>query len=175
MKIRSLSPELFPKAASLLDHAFAPSRYEVQLFDKLHENSRTMHEWVSIVRDSVIAYIGFTNAYDKKSAVGLHLGLLAVAPQMQRQGIGSELLRFALRQEVIRESTIFVLGDVKFYQKFGFEPCAVPKCSIDKGNRNFLSIRNESSGEYTVGYEPEFTKIVPSRIRNKLSPQKRDR
>ncbi len=175
MKIRELTPELFPKAASLLDHAFAPSRYEVQLFDKLHENCRTMYEWVCIVRDSVIAYIGFTNAYDKKSVVGLHLGLLAVAPQMQRQGIGFELLRFALRQDVIRESTIFVLGDMKFYQKFGFEPCSVPKCSIDKGKKNFLSIRNESSHEYTVGYDPEFTEIAPSRKRNKMSSKKRDR
>jgi putative acetyltransferase len=159
MKIRTLTPEYYPKAASLLDHAFAPCRYEVQLFDKLHDNSRTMHEWVCLVRESVVAYIGFTNAYDQKSVVGLHLGLLAVAPQMQRQGIGSELLRFALRQDVIRESTIFVLGDVKFYQKFGFEPCSVPKCPFDKGNRNFMSIRNESSDEYTVGYEPEFTQI----------------
>lgn len=44
MKIRSLTTEYYPKAASLLDHAFAPSRYEVQLFDKLHEHSRTVHE-----------------------------------------------------------------------------------------------------------------------------------
>lgn len=158
MKIRKLTPEYYPKAASLLDHAFAPSRYEVQLFDKLHEHNRTVHEWVCLVRDSVVAYIGFTNAYNGKKIVGLHLAPLAVQPQMQRLGIGSELLRFALRQEVIRESTIFVLGDVKFYQKFGFEPCAVPWCPFDKGNRNFLSIRNEGDEEYVVGYEKEFFK-----------------
>lgn len=156
MKIRKLTPEYYPKAASLLDHAFAPSRYEVQLFDKLHENSRTVHEWVCLVRDSVVAYIGFTSAYNGKKIVGLHLGPLAVQPQMQKQGIGSELLRFALRQEIIRKGTIFVLGDVKFYQKFGFELCAIPRCPFDKGNRNFLSIRNESEEEYTIGYEPEF-------------------
>lgn len=74
MKIRKPTPEHYPKAASLLDHAFAPSRYEVQLFDKLHEHNRTMHEWVCLVRDSVVAYIGFTNAYNEKKIVGLHLG-----------------------------------------------------------------------------------------------------
>ena len=158
MKIRTLTPEYYPKAASLLDHTFAPSKYEVQLFDKLHEQNRTMHEWVCLIRDSVVAYIGFSNAYNGKKIVGLHLGSIAVQPQMQRQGIGAELLRFALRQEVIRESTIFVLGGVKFYQKFGFEPCAMPKCLFDKGNRNFLSLRNEGNEEYTVGYEPEFLK-----------------
>jgi len=92
MKIRRLTPEYYPKAASLLDHAFAPSRYEVQLFDKLHEHNRTMHEWVCLIRDSVVAYIGFTNAYNGKKIVGLHLGPLAVQPRMQRQGIGFELL-----------------------------------------------------------------------------------
>ncbi len=158
MKIRKLTPEYYPKAASLLDHAFAPSRYEVQLFDKLHEHNRTLHEWVCLVRNSVVAYIGLTNAYNGRRIVGLHLGPMAVQPQMQRQGIGSELLRFALRQEGIRSSTIFVLGNVKFYQKFGLEPCAVPRCPLDKGNKNFLSIRNESFEEYTVGYEPEFLK-----------------
>jgi putative acetyltransferase len=157
MKIRQLTPEYYPKAASLLNHAFAPDRYQVQLFDKLHEHNRTMHEWVCLIRDSVIAYIGFTNAYKEKKIIGLHLGPLAVKPQMQRQGIGSELLRYALRQEGVRENTIFVLGDTRFYQKFGFEPCAVPTCPFDKGNRNFLSIRYGADEQYMVGYEPEFS------------------
>lgn len=175
MKIRKLTPEYFAKAASLLDHAFASSKYEVQLFDKLHVHSRTLHEWVCLVRDSVVAYIGFTNAYNGKKIVGLHLGPIAVQPQMQRQGIGSELLRFALRQEVIRENTIFVLGDVKFYQKFGFEPCTIPKCPFDKGNRNFLSMRNESCEEYTVGYEKEFTAIATGRKPKIISLRRRSR
>ena len=175
MKIRKLTPEYYSKAASLLDHAFAPSRYEVQLFDKLHEHNRTVHEWVCLVRDSVVAYIGFTNAYDKKSIVGLRLGPFAVQPQMQGQGIGSELLRFALRQEVIRENTIFVLGDIEFYQRFGFEPCFVQKCSAVVGSKNFLSIRNDSSEEYTVGYEPEFMEMAPGSKRNKMSSWRRDR
>ena len=173
MKIRKLTPEYYSKAASLLDHAFAPSRYEVQLFDKLHERNRTVHEWVCLIRDTVVAYIGFTNAYNGKKIVGLHLAPIAVQPQMQRQGIGSELLRFALRQEVIRESTIFVFGEVKFYIKFGFEPCSIPRCSFDKGNRNFLSIRNEAGEEYTVGYEPEFTELAFGKVQHKMASRKR--
>lgn len=173
MKIRKLTPEYYSKAASLLDHAFAPSRYEVRLFDKLHERNRPIHEWVCLIRDSVVAYIGLTNAYNGKTIVGLHLGPIAVQPQMQRQGIGSELLRFALRQEVIRESTIFVLGDGKFYLKFGFEPCSMPRCPFDKGNRNFLGLRYKSGEDYTVGYEPEFTEIALGKNLHKISSRKR--
>ena len=156
MKIRKLTPEIFPKAAALLLQAFPQSKYEVQLYDKLHEIERSLHEWVCIHRDTVTAYIAFSNAYDGTKVCGLHLAPLAVRPQMQGQGIGSELLRFALRQEVVKASTIFVLGNPKFYEKFGFERCAQPICPFAKGNAHFLSIRNTSTHQYTVGYEPEF-------------------
>ena len=86
----------------------------------------------------------------------MHLAPLAVKTEFQNQGIGSELLRFALRQDVIQASTIFVLGDPVFYQKFGFEPCAMPICPFDKNNAHFLSIRNNTSNQFTVGYEREF-------------------
>jgi putative acetyltransferase len=79
-----------------------------------------------------------------------------VKPEFQRQGIGSELLRFALRQEAIKTSTIFVLGDPRFYRKFGFAPCTMPICPFDKNNRHFLSLRNTTTSQFTVGYEAEF-------------------
>lgn len=167
MKIRKLTPEMVPKAASLLDHAFAPSKREVQLFDKLHENGRTMYEWVCIVRDRVVAYIGLTNAYDGTQVVGLHLGPLAVQPQMRGQGIGSELLRFALRQEGIKERTIFVLGEAKFFQKFGFEQCTLPICPSAQGTGKFLIIRNELGTGSRIGYEPEFMSPAPGKKRRK--------
>jgi putative acetyltransferase len=156
MKIRKLTPEYCPKAAALLLQAFPRSKYEVQLFEKLHEKGRALHEWVCIHRDTVTAYIAFSNAYNGTTVCGLHLAPLAVRPQMQGQGIGSELLRFALRQDVIKESTLFVLGSPKLYLKFGFERCAMPLCPFDTDNTHFLSIRNTISRPFTVGYEPEF-------------------
>lgn len=156
MKIRNLTPENYAKTSALLQQAFSPSRYEVQLFEKLHKNNKLMHEWVCIHRNTITAYIAFSNAYDGAKVCGLHLAPLAVKPQMQNQGIGSELLRFSLRQDVIRESTLFVLGNPNFYQKFGFERCALPRCPFAKNSTPFLSIRNTASCQYTVGYEPEF-------------------
>lgn len=156
MKIRQLTPEIFPKAAALLLQTFPHSKYEVQLYDTLHKHGRALHEWVCIHRDTVTAYIAFANAYDGTRVCGLHLAQLAVRPQMQGQGIGSELLRFALRQEVVRASTLFVLGKPKFYEKFGFARCAQPVCPFDKDNAHFLSIRNTTERPFMVGYEPEF-------------------
>lgn len=156
MKIRKLVPDEYVKASALLHLAFPGSVYETELVENLHQNGKVMHEWVCIHINKIIAYIAFTNAYHGSAVCGLHLAPLAVKPEFQRQGIGSELLRFALRQDVIKESTIFVVGKPRFYQKFGFEPCAMPLCSFDKNNAHFLSLRNSTSSRFTVGYEPEF-------------------
>lgn len=156
MKIRNLTPADYVKASALLKQAFPRSAYETQLVEKLRRNRKIVQEWVCIHRDTVIAYIAFSHAFDGAGVCGLHLAPLAVKPQMQNQGIGSELLRFSLRQEIIRESTIFVLGDPKFYRKFGFERCTLPVCPFDKNNAHFLCIRNSATHPYTVGYEREF-------------------
>jgi putative acetyltransferase len=156
MKIRKLTPENYVKASALLGQAFPGSKYEVRLVENFHKNGRAVHEWVCIHINRVIAYVAFSKAYNGSEVCGLHLAPLAVKPEFQRQGIGSELLRFALRQEVIKTNTIFVLGDPGFYQKFGFEPCAIPICPFAKSNANFFSIRNNSSSQFTVGYESEF-------------------
>lgn len=156
MKIRKLTSENYVKASALLGQAFPDSTYEVQLVEKLHKNSKIMHEWVCIHINRVIAYIAFSNAYNGSDVCGLHLAPLAVKPKFQKQGIGSELLRFALRQTVIKENTIFVLGASSFYRKFGFVPCDTPICPFDKKNAHFLSIRNNTHSQFTVGYESEF-------------------
>lgn len=156
MKIRKLTPDNYAKVSALLRQAFPRRRYEVQVFEKLHQNRKEMLEWVCIHCNTIIAYIAFSKAFDGAKVCGLHLAPLAVKPQMQNRGIGSDLLRFSLRQDVIGESTIFVLGASDFFQKFGFEPCAMPICPFAKNNAHFLSIRNNATGQYTVGYEPEF-------------------
>ena len=157
MKIRKLTKEEYPKALALLRQAFPKSNYEVRLFENLHKKNKPLREWICIHRHKAIAYIAFSHAFYQKEICGLHLAPLAVAPEVQNQGIGSELLRFSLRQEGIRDTPVFVLGDPLFYRKFGFEHCAMPICPFDKNNEHFLSIRNNSSSTFTVGYEPEFS------------------
>ncbi len=156
MKIRKLTPDLYAKSSALLQQAFPGSHYEERLIENLHRNKKTIHEWVCIHTNKVVAYIAFSNAYNGAEVCGLHLAPLAVKPEFQKRGIGSELLRFALRQAVIKENTLFVLGDPVFYKKFGFESCSIPVCPFDKNNAHFLSIRNAASAQFTVGYESEF-------------------
>lgn len=52
----------------------------------------------------------------------LALAPLAVAPDRQRRGIGSALVRAALARRP--NATIVVLGDPAYYARFGFRPVA---------------------------------------------------
>lgn len=156
MKIQKLWIENRPKVYALLQRAFPGSSYEALLVQKLHENGRTMHEWVCIHTNKAIAYIAFTHAYHGKEICGLHLAPMAVAPDFQKQGVGSELLQFALRQGEIKDQPLFVLGEPGYYKRFGFEPCRLPVCPFDNDNAHFLNLRNSLTDSFIVGYEPEF-------------------
>ena len=168
MKIQKLSIENRPKVYALLQRAFPGSAHEALLVQKLHENGRALHEWVCIHTNKVIAYIAFSHAYHGREICGLHLAPMAVAPDFQKQGVGTELLRFALRQEEIKNQPLFVLGEPGYYRRFGFEPCTVPICPFDTDNAHFLSMRNSVTASFIVGYEPEFkTAALPPGMQGK--------
>ena len=156
MKIQKLTEEHRAKAYALLRNAFPKGEYEARLVQMLHENNKPLQEWVCLHTGKAIAYIAFSNAYHGRNLCGLHLAPMAVSPDFQRQGVGAELLRFALRQEAIKSQPLFVLGEPAYYLKFGFERCTQPICPYDKNNSHFLSMRNDGSMSFTVGYEPEF-------------------
>lgn len=158
MKIRPVSEETFPKVIGLLKQAFPIGNYEVRLVEKLQQKDIERKEWVSIHKGKVIGYIAFTRAYKRGDVCGLHLAPVAVKPEYQNRGVGSELIRFGLRQKSIDEQTVFVLGEPRYYTRFGFQLCSVPVCPFDKNNRHFLGLRNQITEEFTVGYETVFYK-----------------
>jgi putative acetyltransferase len=160
MKIQKLSVENRPKVYGLLQRAFPGSDFEAGLVENLHENGKELHEWVCIHVNKAIAYIAFSHAYNGKEVCGLHLAPMAVAPDFQRQGVGTELLQFALRQEAIKSQPLFVLGEPDYYKRFGFEPCTMPLCPFDTDNSHFMSMRNIVTTAFAVGYEPEFMAVA---------------
>ena len=171
MKIQKVAEDHRAKVYALLLRAFPGSEYEAELVRQFHERGRPIHEWVCIQTGKAIAYLAFSNAYRGSDVCGLHLAPMAVAPDFQKQGVGSELLRFALRQEAIKSRTLFVLGEPAYYRRFGFESCSLPICPYDKNNAHFLSMRNDISDSFTIGYEPEF--ITADKPKAKAQGKKR--
>lgn len=156
MKIRKLTEDNYDRVSALLLQSFPGSKYELNLFENLHENNKDLHEWVCIHIGKIAAYICYSNAYDNDKVCGLHLAPIVVSPYSQNQGIGTELMKFSLRQQEIKEKTIFVLGDATFYKRFGFEQCLSPICPFDTKKSHFQSLNNTRKDEFTVGYEDEF-------------------
>ncbi len=179
MKIQKLTEAHRPKAYALLRRAFPGSEYEATLVEKLHENGKPLHEWVCLHTGKAIAYIAFSNAFNGRNLCGLHLAPMAVAPDFQRQGVGAELLRFALRQEEIKSQPLFVLGEPSYYIRFGFERCNTPICPYDKNNAHFLSLHNNDSSNFTVGYESEFKSAAKAskkpKVNNTAKPKQKKR
>jgi putative acetyltransferase len=78
--------------------------------------------------DAVVGHILFTPVVVESAGrrvVGMGLAPMAVLPDRQRQGIGSQLVRRGL--EILRERGcpfVVVVGHPEYYPRFGFEPAS---------------------------------------------------
>jgi putative acetyltransferase len=74
--------------------------------------------------DALVAHVLFTACgTEERDRTGVLLGPLCVMPSLQRQGLGTSLVRAGLeRLEKIGIKQVFVLGDPAYYQRFGFSP-----------------------------------------------------
>jgi len=159
VKIQRLTVENRPRVYALLRLAFRTG-FEAELVEKLHLHDRPLLEWVCLHAGKIIAYAALSNAYDGE-VCGLHLGPVAVAPDSQRQGVGTELLRFVLRQEQVKSQPLFVHGKPDFFSRFGFGPSSLAVSPFDSNSAYFLSMGNTREHRFTVGYEPEFKPAAP--------------
>lgn len=160
MKIQRVTPEHRAKVYALLRGAFPGQPGPATLVQRLHDGGRPLHEWVCLQTNKAIAYIAFSSAYHGPEVCGLHLATLAVAPEMRKQGIGSELLRFALRQEAICLTPLFVLGAPGFFRRFGFAPCDNPVSRFSTPKSPLLALHNSAESSFVLGYDPEFGQKV---------------
>jgi putative acetyltransferase len=78
--------------------------------------------------DAVVGHILFTPVVvesARRRVLGMGLAPMAVLPDRQRQGIGSQLVRRGL--DILRERGcpfVVVVGHPEYYPRFGFEPAS---------------------------------------------------
>lgn len=101
-----------------------------QLVESLRCSDAWMPEasFVAVHEGSVVGQALFTRSLldaPRRLVDVLVLSPLSVAPDVQRRGVGTALLRHALEQLRTRdEPLIFLEGSPSFYPRFGFQPAA---------------------------------------------------
>jgi putative acetyltransferase len=98
---------------------------EARLVAALHESGDVRLSLVAEQDGEVVGHVLFSELSvttpDGASTAGLALAPLAVLPQWQRRGIGTQLVQTALQQ--LREQDwglVLVLGEPEYYGRFGF-------------------------------------------------------
>ncbi|WP_088624602.1 GNAT family N-acetyltransferase [Oceanicola sp. 22II-s10i] len=118
MLLRFVLPEDRDTISDLLTASF-PSDAEARLVQDLRDAGDMMVELVAVLDPGIVGYIGFARHYDPKG--WYCLSPLAVAKRHRRKGIGAELVRYGL--DYARRhgaQAITVLGDTRYYRRFGF-------------------------------------------------------
>ena len=95
---------------------------EANLVDALRSNGGGLLSLVALVNRQIVGHILYTPV-SIGNLRGAALGPMAVLPELQRQGIGSQLVEGGNRQ--IKQGGcpfIIVVGHPEFYRRFGFTP-----------------------------------------------------
>ena len=103
--------------------AFATTA-EADLVDRLERDAASIISLVAVDRFQLVGHVLFSRMSvegDGEPLLGVGLAPVAVVPELQRQGIGSSLIRAGLQTARWQGFQIaFVLGAPGYYGRFGF-------------------------------------------------------
>ena len=144
------------------------SEAEANLVDVLRENVRPLISLVVVENDRILGHIMFTpvGLGGDSSLNIMGLAPMAVAPDQQRRGIGSALVKAGLeRCRDIGAGAVVVLGHPTYYPRFGFVSASTKDigCEYDVPDGAFMII--ELIVDYlagaggTISYHETFAEV----------------
>ena len=159
-KIRKEETKDIEQVREVVRAAF-PSDAESRLVDALRANGKATISLVAENGEDVIGHILFSRVTTtpRSDAKGIGLAPVAVRPDAQSQGIGSSLIIEGLRLcEELGFDYCVVLGDPRYYQRFGFRKASPLGIRNEYGvNDEFMVIRFSGRGTSgLVQYGSEF-------------------
>jgi putative acetyltransferase len=140
--------------------------HEADLVDRLRGLPDTL-SLVAVVAEAIVGHIFFSPVTLEDGNIEgrliLGLGPVAVLPEYQRQGMGTQLIRQGLEQCRRRGSqAVVVLGNPQFYARFGFVPAGEKqlRCEYRVPEGAFRVLELEAGAlagcRGLVRYRPEF-------------------
>jgi putative acetyltransferase len=139
---------------------------EADLVDALRESAKPRISLVAEEGGRVVGHIFFSPVAVESGEgawAALGLGPMAVLPEHQGRGVGSELVREGL-SECRRpgHEVVFVLGHARYYPRFGFTPARAKgiECEFPVHDENFMVVELRPGAlagrKGLVRYSPEF-------------------
>ena len=110
---------------TLTARAFAGRPYsdgsEPRVIDGLRDAGALALSLVAVIGERIVGHVAFSPVGPASQPGWFALGPVSVEPALQRQGIGSTLIREGLRRILERGADGCVLvGDHRYYERFGF-------------------------------------------------------
>jgi len=138
---------------------------EGNIVDALRSNGAALLSLVATLNGQVVGHIMYSPA-SVCDVTGAALGPMAVLPEYQRQGIGSELVE-AGNTKLKNSGCPFVIlvGHADFYPRFGFKPASTHgiRCEWDVPDDVFMLLVLDESRMHGVSglarYRPEFSDV----------------
>jgi predicted N-acetyltransferase YhbS len=171
LKIREETEYDYPKIREVNDLAFGQEN-EGRLIEKLRQTENFIPELslVAEINNEVVGHILFYPVLirsDSSKFQSLSLGPMAVTPEHQRQGIGSQLVKEGLEAaKTFGHRSVIVVGHPEYYPRFGFKPASQWKIKVpfDVPDEAFLALElvsGELKGKSgTVEYPEEFNEAI---------------
>lgn len=112
-----------PAIRDVNQQAFAQDQ-EGRIVDTLRSNGAALLSLVAVANGEVVGHIMYSPA-SVGQVMGAALGPMAVLPEYQRQGIGSQLVEAGNQKlKASGYPFIVVVGHADYYPRFGFQPAS---------------------------------------------------
>ena len=136
---------------------------EGRLVDALRDAGKLVVSLVAETDGELVGHVGFSPVTSAAPARGFGLAPMAVRPDVQRRGIGGQLVVAGLAAVAeVGAEFVVVLGDPRYYGRFGFGPAAARGLADEfRGGDAFqvIELRDGAipTGVGLVRYAPEFS------------------
>lgn len=165
--VRPERPDDADAIRDLLLAAFSTSA-EADLVGDLRGACGDFRSWTAWDGSDLIGHVLFTPARADAGPTGYGLGPMAVAPERQNQGVGTQMLRESLgRLAAEGAAWTVVLGHPRYYPRFGFRPAREYglACPWEAVPAPAFLVRELRPGglvgvEGAIRYRPEFSRLL---------------
>ena len=164
VNIRAASDADLTAICGVQEHAFGGPQ-EARLVAMLHQAGKAVISLVAVRDGILVGSIVFSRVSiggAPKELQALGLAPMAVLPELQRTGIGSELMDEGLKQcASAGYDAVVVLGDPRFYSRFGFSRASDYGLENEYGAQEEFMVAEPRAGalvgvEGLMQYAPEF-------------------